>query len=278
MPASLRAKPVYISLFVLCAACGAGLGKSFVPRINGYQEKSKEIFVLKKKLLEISGIAFMGNNKLAAINDEKGELFFLDLKTDSSTSYKFRDKGDYEEVVKTDTAYYVLNSNGDLYELRLPDFKPMTYKFHTKKIEFESMVWYKKLNKLIIISKEQRDKKAGITAFSFDLKKKEFDQDPFFHISYKEIFIKLENYNAECKPSGAALNPVNNKLYIIASVGKLLMECTPEGQLQKVYKLNPAHFPQPEGITFAANGDMYISNEGLEGKSTILKFPYGVKK
>jgi uncharacterized protein YjiK len=278
MPAKPGFMPVYTALFVLCTACGASSGKSFVPRIDGYQEKLKEVFILKKKLLEISGIAFIENDKLAAINDEKGELFFLDLKTDSSTSYKFSDKGDYEEVVKTDSGYYVLDSNGDIYELMPPDYKAMTYKFHSKKIEFESMVWYKKLNKLVTISKEQRDKKAGITAYSFDLNKKEFDPQPFFNISYKEVFVQLENYNAECKPSGAAINPVNNNLYIVASVGKLLIECTPEGKLLKIYKLNPAHFPQPEGITFATNGDMYISNEGIEGKSTILKFPYGATK
>jgi hypothetical protein len=57
-----------------------------------------------------------------------------------------------------------------------------------------------------------------------------------------------------------------------------MLECTVNGELLKIYKINPTHFPQPEGISFAANGDMYISNEGLEGKATILKYPYVAKK
>ena len=82
----------------------------------------------------------------------------------------------------------------------------------------------------------------------------------------------------ECKPSAAAINPINKKLYVIASVGKVLLQCSKNGKLEKIYKINPAQFPQPEGITFAANGDMYISNEGANGKATILKFAYGGQK
>jgi len=36
--------------------------------------------------------------------------------------------------------------------------------------------------------------------------------------------------------------------------------------------LDPVLFNQPEGLTFAPNGDLYISNEGGEGVATILKF------
>ena len=279
MPPLVRMIAFMALLMLTCIACNSKRGKSFVPTINGYSDKDQQVFVLSEDLLEISGIAYTGNDELAAINDERGILFKLNLKTDSIESFKFEGKGDYEEVVKTDSGFYVLESNGDIIELKPPYTEPETYKFSIKgKVEFESMVWYKEVNKLVIIVKEQRKNKQGINAYSFDLNRKQFDPEPFFSITFKEIFIKLENYNAECKPSGAAINPINKKLYIIASIGKLMMECTAEGKLIKIYKLNPTHFPQPEGITFADNGDMYISNEGLEGKGTILKYPYVAQK
>lgn len=269
----------FVGLFLLgivFLSCGSRTGRSFVPAIPGYHDKQRQVFVLPEELLEISGMVHLNDHSIAAINDEKGEIFYLNLDSNSFQSFKFKGKGDYEEVVKTDSSFYVLDSDGDIIEVRPHSNDNTTYKFDIKgKMEFESMVWYKKINKLVIITKDQRKKKrASITAFSFDLKTKQFDPDPFFEIQLKDILIKLENYNAECKPSGAALNPVNNHLYIVASVGKALLECTQDGQLLRIFKINPTHFPQPEGISFADNGDMYISNEGLEGKATILKYPY----
>lgn len=274
MPATARFLIGIAVIGFFGVSCSSHSGKSFVPGLIGYPDNHHKVFVLDDKLLEISGIVHLGNEMVAAINDEQGELFIVNLVNDSSVSYKFKGKGDYEDLAKTDSSYFVLESNGNLIEIMPPSTDHQTYKFEEKNIEFESLVWYKKENKLILISKDQKNKKKGITAYSFDLQTKQFDPEPFFNISYKEVFTKLENYNAECKPSAAAINPVNNKLYIIAAVGKILLECSSKGKIERIYKINPAHFPQPEGITFATNGDMYISNEGADGKATILKFPY----
>jgi hypothetical protein len=233
--------------------------------------------VLKKKLLEISGLVYLGNDSVAAINDEKGELFFLDLNTNGSVKYKFGENGDYEELAKVGDTYYVLNSNGNIFEVSAPpNVEGTRYKFPDKdnKIEFESLVYYKNLNKLVLISKDQRNRVADISAYSFDLQTKQFDTTEFFSIPKKRIFQMLQSYSYDCKPSAAAIHPITGKLFIVASVGKQLLICSPDGKPEKIYKLNPAQFPQPEGISFANNGDMFISNEGLDGKATILKFPY----
>jgi DNA-binding beta-propeller fold protein YncE len=82
---------------------------------------------------------------------------------------------------------------------------------------------------------------------------------------------------AEFKPSAAGINPMTGKLFIVASVGKALVIATRDGKIEQVYKLDPVLYNQPEGLTFAPNGDLYISNEGGEGTGTILKFNYRKK-
>ncbi|MBL7698825.1 MAG: hypothetical protein JNK79_11720 [Chitinophagaceae bacterium] len=262
-------------ILVLITSCTSKSGKSFVPGVPGYNDKLREVYILNDDLLEISGLVNLGDLRFAAVNDEEGELFFIDLARDSITKTRFKGKGDYEELVKVDSTYYVLESSGDIIEVNPPYTDQTTYKFSKKNMEFESLVYYPDRGKLVMIIKDRKKRKEGIAAYSFDLAKKKFDPKPFFVISFKEVFTILTNYNTECKPSAAALNPANKKLYIIAAVGMVLLECSANGKLEHIYKLNPTHFSQPEGISFATNGDMFISNEGAEGKATILKFPYG---
>jgi hypothetical protein len=44
------------------------------------------------------------------------------------------------------------------------------------------------------------------------------------------------------------------------------------GQIRHIEKLDPFLFNQPEGLTFFANGDMLITNEGQQKYPTLLRF------
>ncbi len=74
---------------------------------------------------------------------KKASFSLFDLNTNSSAKYKFGEKDDYEELVKVDSTYYVLNSTGDIIEINLLPMSTGTrYKYpdNEMKIEFESMV------------------------------------------------------------------------------------------------------------------------------------------
>ena len=68
---------------------------------------------------------------------------------------------------------------------------------------------------------------------------------------------------------------IKKQLYILSGVNKLLVTAGMDGIIKEAFILNPSLFKQPEGICFANNGDMYISNEaGDLGSADILLFPY----
>ncbi|NJO24841.1 MAG: hypothetical protein HC867_02185 [Bacteroidia bacterium] len=113
-----------------------------------------------------------------------------------------------------------------------------------------------------------------IPAFCFDLAAKQFQQEPCFMIDTKKVRALLNDKNLECRPSAAAIHPVLNKLFVLCSVGKVLIICDTEGNVEEAFRLDPAFFPQPEGITFAPNGDMFICNEGQDQLGTIIRFPF----
>lgn len=251
-------------------------GKSFVPSLPGYPTDTRQTIVLDKELLEISGMYYLPDTRIAAINDEDGKIFLVNSSTGDFTVTKFGRKRDYEDVVVIDSFYYVLESNGNIH--RVPVAMANTeeeFEFpREKKIEFESLYYDPNIKQLVLVSKEQRETKKGIITYTFSPDSLQFSGDILYEIRRKEIHEHLKDNNAEFKPSAAAIHPVLNKLFLVASVGKAMLQCSLDGKIEGAWQLNPVQFPQPEGLTFAPNGDMFISNEGADGKATILKFPY----
>jgi uncharacterized protein YjiK len=247
----------------------------------GYDfSKPDEKMELGKHLHEISGMAYIpGKNLMLAENDEKGDIFTVDYKNknDNVNKVKFGGKGDYEDIVYTDTAIYMLVSSGTIVQVETKDssFNTKEFTLDGEKNEFETMYLDAASHSLILLCKQCNHEKDEIrNAYRFDLRSNTFDPEPMYIINIGDIRRMLKDEKAEFKPSAAGINPVNGKLYIVASVGKLLAIADKKGKVEQVYRLDPLMYNQPEGLTFAPNGDLYISNEGGEGIATILKFVY----
>ncbi len=263
-------------LLIFGLSCGTKNRRAFIPYVSGYNEKNAVTKILPGKLAEISGLFYLPDGRMVAINDEEGEIFFVNFNEESEDleSIVFGKKNDYEEIVKVNNDFWVLESNGDLYQVSGPG---KVNKFQTKEIkntEFEAMYFDQPNNRLVLITKDHKEADRAILAYAFNLDTRQYNGTPVYEISMRELFYQLKDNSAQCKPSAAAIHPKTNKVFIIASVGKILLQCSLNGKVEKAYKINPIKFQQPEGITFAPNGDMYISNEAAQGKATILKFPF----
>ncbi|HEU4470002.1 MAG TPA: SdiA-regulated domain-containing protein, partial [Flavisolibacter sp.] len=112
------------------------------------------------------------------------------------------------------------------------------------------------------------------SAYRFDLATKQFDTTALFSISTAEVKKLAKDSDAKFDPSAAAIHPINKRLYILSSAGNLLVIADNKGTPIEVYNLNPDQHPQAEGIAFAPNGDMFISNEGKYGKPSLHVFHY----
>ncbi|MEO7394313.1 MAG: SdiA-regulated domain-containing protein [Chitinophagaceae bacterium] len=237
---------------------------------------------LRKQLKEISGMSYIaGKNLILTENDEKGNIFVVDFKNknDDAGKITFGGKGDYEDIVHTDTAVYMLVSTGAVVRVMTKDSSFSTQEFimvdGDDENEFEAMYLGADGNSLVLLCKDCDHEKDEIrAAYRFDLVTLTFSPRPLYTIEISEIRKILNDDKAEFKPSAAAINPLNGKLYIIASVGKLLVIASKAGKVEQVYQLDPTLYNQPEGLTFAPNGDLYISNEAGEVIATILKFSH----
>ncbi len=176
-----------------------------------------------------------------------------------------------------DSLFYILVSNGDIEtlkfegdsitknKLKFPDGDKNTN-------EFETLYWDNDYKKLVMLCKNcEDDKKKLVTAFA--CKPDSSVYEVAYQIDVKPIAEKSKDDKFHFKPSAAAINPLTNELYILASVNKLLVVADRNGKVKDVYTLDPVTFNQPEGITFTTWGGLLISNEkGESNNATILIF------
>lgn len=239
-------------------------------------------------LVEISGITYnTDNNSLLAISDSKRHVFDVNFRKRKLSDYT--DKvvaadSDLEDLVKVGDTVYLLSSRGIITAVTKGAKDSASIPSYTLNLQgqsdFESIYYDPTAKGLVIICKTCAFDKGhhARSAFRFDLVTKTFDTTVFYSFDIQEVRKLLKDDNAKFDPSAAAIHPINKRLYIVSSAGNLLVIADTRGKLIEGYKLNPEEFPQAEGIAFAPNGDMFISNEGKFGKANLLIFPYKSKE
>ncbi len=248
-------------------------------------DKVKE---LDMELREISGLDYnVINNSLLAINDEKGFVYELGIDDfDIISKNEFWNTGDYEGVEFDGMYIWVVKSNGKLYQ-----FDPIskeTEEFETKLssdnnveglcYDDEKQFFYlackgKTLNK--------KDKTRTKAVYTFNLKDKKLEKDPLVKIHPHKIkkFIEQvadrnvdDNYLDRAdvfSPSAIAINK-NRDLYILSARGSMLMIVDFNSEIKQITFLNPKYLPQPEGICFDEEENLYLSTEGKSKKGKLL--------
>jgi len=296
------------TLVFILEACGQTANKEkMIYLLEDFDEFPYDIynptekFVLKDALREISGLTYYNANSLLCINDEKGIVYKYHLnKKEVTKKYHFEKSGDYEGLEMVDSLVYVLRSDGKVFKINnLRGKNTNTIKRSTilnAGNDTEGLGYDASSNSLLIACKgnpARGNKYLGKRViYKYSLDKNELIDTPYLFIDqgqirkilefngYARFSVKLfENLNpAEgditFQPSAVAVHPITNNIYVLGSVGKLLLVLNSEGEIQAVVKLKRKIFRQPEGICFAPDGTMFISNEGKGSKANILQFKF----
>jgi hypothetical protein len=282
--AKIKTLPVWLFLPIVLMLLAGCETKRVIYTPTGYDITKPEIHELGTKLNEISGICWLSDSLMIANNDESGKIFAINLADFGSFEYnnvKFGSKDDYEDIVKVDDAIYILVSTGKI--LRITGYRVEdSLQVNTvatlpgEQNEFESIYYDKEVNSLVMLCKDcHKEKNKLRSAYRFDLGTNTLIDTPYYQIDMDQIRKKLDDNRQEFRPSAAAINPADGKLYMVSSIGKLMVVADRKGKVEQAFGISGTMFPQPEGISFADNGDMFISNEvATEERATLLKFKY----
>nr|WP_255647410.1 SdiA-regulated domain-containing protein [Fulvivirga sedimenti] len=229
---------------------------------------------------EISGLTDAGNGMLAAIEDENGILYFLNASNGKiHATYDFGKRGDYEAVEKLGDRFYVMKSNGDLthftlHQGKVNDIKTLDTDFSSAN-DIEGLAVFN--NQFLVACKADPEVKKNdirgkaIYSLNGDL---EVQPKPIIILDEemleKWIRKRLPDVRInDFDPSGVAVDPISGYVYII-SADHILSVFTQDGALLEVVLLDKKIYRQPEGLSFDARGNLFISSEGSGRKARLF--------
>ncbi|MFL5810238.1 MAG: SdiA-regulated domain-containing protein [Flavisolibacter sp.] len=274
-----------VSALIVCAiTLQTGCKNRSYSSPAGYDLGKPQKMELGKVLNEISGIAYDSDKKvILAISDSKAKVFEIHVekhKLKDLTDKIVEPDADLEDLVKVGSSVFVLSSKGIIYEVSVDKkdssgVKSYPFWSHDQN-DFETLYYDPGADGLVMMCKTcESDKGKKLrSAYRFDLASHTWDSSAYYTISTEDVKKLVKNVDAKFDPSAAAIHPLNKRLYILSSAGNLLVVTDTRGKVIEGYSLNPDEFPQAEGIAFAPNGDMYVSNEGKYGKPTLQIFTF----
>ncbi|MBO3098146.1 SdiA-regulated domain-containing protein [Gelidibacter pelagius] len=280
----MKKSSLFIGLFIAVLIGIAIIGFSKVSQANAKITEGSDNYTISEtwelpdELDEISGIVWIDDHTLACVQDENGIIYLYDLDEKSiREEIPFSGNGDYEGIALHKTDLYVMQSDGLLYEIK--DWRETNRTISSYQTGFkaannmESLTYSAKDSSLLTAPKDKdaNDEFKGIYKISMTSKRVDVNS-PTYKIEMNAEALK--NYRDKklrktFNPSEIAVHPKTNDIYVLEGKNPKLLILDEHGNLKNVYKLDEINFPQPEGMTFSADGDLYISNEAVIGAATI---------
>ena len=221
---------------------------------------------------EISGISPLESNKsLAFVQDEAVQIHIFDLISGTVTEHTKHDDGDSEDIVIAGNTAYLLKAGKQPAIYKVTNFTCKNahhehYRLNLHKDQDpEGLCHDFKRNRLLIACKgssKKKDRMRGI--YAFDLQSMRMNHSPVFAIDSLDF---LNDSEDTFNPSGIAIHPQSDVLYLIGSKGVKMIACYGlDGYHKGAWRLNENQFIQPEGIALMPSGELVISSEGKKGK------------
>ena len=253
--------------------------------------KPRKSWTLSDSLAEISGIAFKKNETLLAIEDLRPVLYELNLQDSVgviANQIQFREtdkeKFDFEDLAVIGDTAYALWSHGAIFKIVKQKKGATSERMKTwlkKENNTEGLAYDPVSGNLLVACKDDAGlegvKKSTRAVYEFDIKADSLKPDPFMLIN-KSDFENVAGEKIDFYPAAIAVHPVSHDIFIISTKDtKGIAQFTHDGKLKAFDYLEKEMLPQPEGICFDTQGNLYISTQARHGKPAYI-YEFAMKK
>lgn len=247
---------------------------------------------LDEDLAEISGLAFSADGRLFAHGDQDATIWQLDprqgtvVKTFSlapgngktpdmgKPQKKHHLTGDFEDIQIVGDRFYLVSSNGIIVEFaegadgaRVP-FTAYDTGLGAR-CEVEGLTYDPATRALLILCKHPHaaEWKDQIVVMGWSLGSHQLEATPRLRVPYAQVA------RATGAPifhgSAIALAPGGKSFDLIAGPQRTFLELGPDGRVLGGGALDQARHRQPEGLAFAPDGTLLISDEAAGKRATL---------
>ena len=235
-------------------------------------------------LEEISGLAMTRDNRLLAHNDERGIIFEIDYQNGAIVkSFQLSDMknpvaSDFEGIATIDDQIYLVTSSGRLYECREGTAgESVLFNVYTTGVgrdcEIEGLAYDESKRVLLLMCKDARsaDMEGQLAIYHWSIDEKQLSEDAHTIIPVAEFSQHIKGKNFQ--PSGIERHPISGNYFIVAARQGAIAEITPGGKVVAVREFPAQWHRQVEGITFAADGTLIVSDEGAGKRARLTLYP-----
>lgn len=244
---------------------------------------------LPTRLREISGLALTNDGRLLTHNDEKGIVYEVDFRHGQVLKGFGLARGsavttdDFEGIAIVDERIFMITSAGRIYEFREgADGDRVAYKVYNTGIgaacEIEGLAYEPDGNVLLLMCKNplSRDLQEQVAIYRWSIESQEV-------VAGGRTVIPLSDFTDHIKgkkfqPSGIERHPVSGNYYLVAARQAALAEVTPDGMVVSVRTLPKDWHRQAEGITFAADLSLIVSDEGDGKRGRLTVYPLSAEQ
>ena len=223
------------------------------------------------------------DNRLLAHNDEKGVIYEIDYRNGSIVkAFQLADitdpvADDFEGIATVDDQVYLVTSAGRLYECSEgADGESVLFTSYATGVgrdcEIEGLAYDESQRALLLMCKNPRraelEEQLAIYHWSIDEKQ----------LSAARTVIPVIEFSRHIEgkkfqPSGVERHPVSGNYFVVAARQGAIAEIAPGGKVVAVKQFPAQWHRQAEGITFAADGELIVADEGAGKKARLTLYP-----